>query len=219
MLYILWLWIWSFILTKLFLKYFLHHDWHINEINIETDLKDWLYEKFLKYSIFVFIFQFVVLIISIAFMFFDKWWKSWLSIWLVILQIFLNIIFLLIIIKIFRKILDFENDFTVVVPDKIEFINQSWIFTRAMKSLDSEKIKTIWTNKKWIIRAIFNVWSLTIFSEWDESKSWEVHLKWLYNPEKVQRKIEKIMWKSKEKEETEEEEVTEAIEKIEKNKK
>ena len=199
--YIIWLWVWSFLLWKLFIKYFMNHNWHIEDISEEELKKDWDYERFLKYSIFIFLFQFFVLIISIIFMYFDENSNSRISNYILAFsQIVLNISFLIIMLKVFRKLIDFENDFTIVVPWEIIFINQSWLFSRQMKSLDVDKIKSISINKQWIIRALFNVWSLIIFSEWDEStNNWEIKLKWLYSPETIQTRIEEIIWKKNEK--------------------
>lgn len=177
-LYIVWLWWWSFTMLKLFILYFSSHNWHIHNISNDELNKEWEYEKFLRHTILAFIFQLLVLILSIFFIFFDGKQSTTASYLIMTLQLSLNVIFVYIMFKIFKKVLDFENDFTIVVPDKIEFINQSWIFTRTMRSLDSEKIKTISTDKRWLIRALLNIWSLIIFAEWDEWNSkWEIQLK------------------------------------------
>ena len=191
--YILWLWIYLILTISLVFWYLF---WKKHE-NIKTtikndDFENWHYEHFLKWSLFLIFFQILLLILWLFFIYID--WKEIdiYKIWLFILQLILNLGFLYLMFKIFKIIVDFENDFTIVNADKIEFTNQNWIFTRSTHSIDREKIKTISVNKKWILGSLFNVWSLTIFTEWDE-KNWEINLKYLENPEKVHKVIESIV--------------------------
>jgi len=193
--YLLWIWLWLFYLFKLIWHYFW---WWFESYKTKIskdDFKDWNYEGFMRHSIFLLIFQFFLLILNIILNYYDYWIKKWSfgNIWLIILQIILNILFLILFIKTLKKVFDFENDFVIVTPDKIEVINQKSLFSRWIKTLDTEKIKSISVNKKWFIKSFLWIWQLSILAEWDESNNWEIELKWIYNPEKIQKKIEKII--------------------------
>ncbi len=96
--------------------------------------------------------------------------------------------------KIFKKFIDYKMDFAVITPEEIISYNQTGIFSRSSRSLDVDKIKTISVDKKWLLRSIFNFGSIIFLSEWDDTWHWDIELKFVASPEKLEEKITRIIW-------------------------
>lgn len=94
--------------------------------------------------------------------------------------------------KILKLFIDYHMDFAVVNPKQIKNYNQTWLFSREARTLDTFKLKTVSVNKKWIIRSIFNFWALRFLSEWD-NVAWDIELKFISNPDKVKNDILAIL--------------------------
>ena len=188
---LLWIGIWLVITFYQLAKYLHQYNYLINEIS-EKDLEDWLLEKYLKFSFFLFWYQIIISIITI-FLSFNLNNGSFLNIMLNILQIILSILFLYFIWKTIYVLINFEMDFVIITPKYINTYDQSWLFKRNTKTIGVEKIKSIQTNKKWIIRSIFNFWEIVILTEWDEEGRWEIKLNYIPFPDKVKQKIVTIM--------------------------
>ena len=76
---------------------------------------------------------------------------------------------LFLIVKILYRFVDFEMEFIIVSQDEIESFDQVWIFRRKIVSMDLHKFRSITTEKKGIIRSVFNFWSLIVLVEWDKA--------------------------------------------------
>ena len=113
--------------------------------------------------------------------------------------IFWIVVFIPIIIKIIKKYIDYILDFVIVTPENLIFYNQEGIFSRKWRTIDVEKIKTITVNKNWILRSIFNFWSIVILTEWDEQWSWEINFSFIDDPDNVKFKVLEIIEKEKSK--------------------
>lgn len=90
--------------------------------------------------------------------------------------------------KLLKLFIDYKMDFTVVNPEKIISYNQTWLFTRSSRSIDTNKIKTISVDKNWILKSLFNYWTIVILTEWDV-KTWDIKLFYVYNPDIIQKRI------------------------------
>ncbi len=99
---------------------------------------------------------------------------------------------------IFKRYLDYKLDFIIVTPETIFRYDQSWILKRASKAIDKNHIKTISIQKYWLLYSIFNNWDLEIMTDmggqdaWNKN-IWEIHFKYIWNPEKIRQKIRDIM--------------------------
>lgn len=83
-------------------------------------------------------------------------------------------------------------DYTVVTPTYISSYNQTWIFSRKIRTIEPSKIKTIDFSSKWIINSIFNFWDIIILLEWDELWQWEINISFIANPEDIKEKIKDL---------------------------
>lgn len=180
--------------------------------NFDTEFKDKLYEELTKkfwkdkvllitrdkiFLIFKVILPLLFLLVLCFFLIiFWVIWDIWddLNIfkwWLILFFLFMSFLFFFP--KILKNLIDYYMDFAVITPKQIIAYNQIGIFSRESRSLDVEKIKTISVDKKWILKSLFNYWTIIFLSEWDESWKGDIVLEYVHDPEKVRERIMEIM--------------------------
>jgi len=152
----------------------------------------WLLEKYLKFSFFLFFYQIVIVIITILLSIWNNT-GNFLNVLLNVLQIFLSLLFLYLIWRTLYVLINFEMDFVIITPKYINTYDQTWLFRRESKTIGVEKIKSIQTKKKGIIRSFFNFWEIIILTEGEENWGGEIHLKYIPYPDKIRQRIVTIM--------------------------
>lgn len=87
-------------------------------------------------------------------------------------NIFFTVLFgLITIIVLIRILLNYINyllDYTIVTPRLITSYNQTGIFQREIRTIDTDKVKTITVNANSFLQSLFNYGSINILSEGDE---------------------------------------------------
>jgi hypothetical protein len=109
----------------------------------------------------------------------------------IIIMIFIFIIWFLYA-TLFKNYIDYKMDYCIVTPEEIILTEQSWLFKRAVRTLDAKKIKSIYIQKKNLIDSLFNDWSIIFMSDGDELM-WEIVLEYIYDPEKKKEKLQDII--------------------------
>lgn len=92
------------------------------------------------------------------------------------------------------KYLDYRMDFCLVTPIEISFYNQSWVFSRNSRSLNTSKLKTITSSKAWFFRGLLNFGSMRFLTEWNDEAG-EIELTYIKDPDRKRGKINKIISK------------------------
>lgn len=110
-------------------------------------------------------------------------------------QIVLSLFSIYLILLARSRYFNYKLDYTIITPDQISSYNQTGLFSRKIRTIEPEKIKTIDFSSKWIINSIFNFWSIAILLEWDEMSQWEIHLDFIENPVWVKEAIIRITQK------------------------
>ncbi len=116
------------------------------------------------------------------------WWVATqrsVQIILLLLAIYLLIIW-------WARYFNYILDYTIITPQQISSYNQTWLFSRKIRTIEPEKIKTIDFSSKGFINSVFNFWAVSILLEWDEMWQWEIHLDFIANPEAVKASIRRI---------------------------
>jgi len=198
LLYILWMGIWI-ILSIVQLKEYLKKYEFIRTTISEEELKDWLLEKFLKFSIWLFFYQILLSIWTTIIWFLYNQIPGLNGILLNLWQLLLSLLFIYFVYKSLYVIVNFEMDFSVITPTKITSYNQTGLFKRESKTVWVDKIKTIQSNKKGIIRSLFDFGEIIILTEWDEKNNWEIKLKFIAQPDVIKNKITNFVNLSSEK--------------------
>ena len=90
------------------------------------------------------------------------------------------------------KFVDYYFDFTIMTPKQIVAYDQTWIFQRSSRALDISKIKSVRVDKKWLLKSIFNYWSIIFFAEWD-SDLWDIRLNYISNPQSLEKRLSHIL--------------------------
>jgi len=124
-----------------------------------------------------------------------SWFLEWefelTILWIFFLWAFL-VALLMVAWKLLKLFIDYKMDFTVVTPEKIISYNQTGLFTRASRSIDTNKIKTISVDKNWIRKSIFNYWTIVVLTEWD-TENWDIKLYYVHNPDITQKRISDLI--------------------------
>lgn len=94
--------------------------------------------------------------------------------------------------KVLVNMIDYKMDFILVTPDEIVCYNQTGLFSRASRSLDVDKLKTISVQKKGILRSFFNYGKLVFLSEGD-TNTWDIEFNFTSNPDDTKYKIKQII--------------------------
>lgn len=91
-----------------------------------------------------------------------------------------------------KKMIDLEMDFNVIIPGLIYFYNQTGIYSQS-QNLQWGKIKTINEDSKWLLNALFNMWSLSILTEWDQWWEWMTVMYYVENPKETRENIYSVV--------------------------
>jgi hypothetical protein len=95
--------------------------------------------------------------------------------------------------RISDKVLNYYLDFTIITPQEIVQYDQKWFFSRPMKTVAANKIKTISIRKWGVLQSIFNFWTLMFLSEWDEQGRWDIEIYFVHKPEEKKEQIRNIL--------------------------
>lgn len=130
----------------------------------------------------------LLILVSLVWLQFAQWYFS---------NFFINVLFttlfsLVAFIALGRIILNYINyllDYTIITPYIITSYNQSWLFKREIRTLDTDKIKAINVMGSSLIQSLFNYGSLIFMAEGDDEDQWDVRLNFLNNPTKLKDEV------------------------------
>lgn len=91
-----------------------------------------------------------------------------------------------------KHYIDYKMDYCIITPEEIILTEQSWIFNRWIRTLDTAKIKSVSIQKKSIIHSLFNNGEIVFMSDGDE-KLWEIVLEYIHNPEGQKSTLQNII--------------------------
>lgn len=153
---------------------------------------DDVFSDFLNQTIFLLIFLLIIVVFSVttaitaALTNFDQQvWAWFVNAFLLLIQCGLFIWFL-------GKMINIEMDYQLVIPWKIFFADQVWLYGTS-KTMNSQKIKTINTKYKWLLNSLFNYWDIIVLSEWDKENNWEMSMDYVWAPVKTVEQINKVV--------------------------
>lgn len=164
--------------------------WELKDELVEWDIA---FTKFFNQTIFNYWILIWTAIYIVYYIIFVKWfsdfWIYWLlSIVFMFLQIFMSS-------KFKKRMCDLEMDFSIIVPGRIIFYNQSWIL-RNLVTINSDKIKTITSKVGNFLGSIFNYWDIVILTEWDTANMWEMRLNFISQPSETVHDINELLGNS-----------------------
>lgn len=186
-------WIFSIII---YLTRFKKIFWNTNEIieiwTLKEKLSKWAraFERFFNQTILnYFILIWIWIFILYTFIFWlvttesGFWWL--LNIILFWVQIYLSW-------KLKKRFTDLQMDFNVIIPWRILFYNQSWVLQNS-QSIDSEKIKMIFSEYPNFISSFFDLGNIAISTEWDEADQRNFQMFYVKSPNKTVEEINKLI--------------------------
>lgn len=191
---------WIYSVISYFIK-FRNIYWIRHKIITVSELKDELVEwdiaftKFFNQTIFNYLLLIFTAIYIVYYIFFVKWFENFTFYWLLsivfmFLQIFMSS-------KFKKRMCDLEMDFSIIVPWRIIFYNQSWIL-RNLVTINSDKIKTITSKFANFLWSLFNYWDIVILTEWDTANMWEMRLFFISHPTETVHDINELLGNAEE---------------------
>lgn len=84
-------------------------------------------------------------------------------------------------------------DFTIITPKQVMSFDQTGLFNKTTRALDTDKIKSMRVDLHGLLWSIFNYWSIVFLSEGDSESLWEIRLNYMSDPNKLREKIEVII--------------------------
>lgn len=122
-------------------------------------------------------------------------WQMFASLY--IANIIFTVLFgLLSLMALFRIIINYVNyllDFTVITPRLITSYNQTGIFKRQARTIDTDKIKAITVSGKSIWQSVFNYGSVVFLSEGDDDDYGDIVLHFLKNPNALKDEVIRVI--------------------------
>ncbi len=97
--------------------------------------------------------------------------------------------------RIIKHYIDYKMDYCIISPHEVMFGEQKGLFTRHFTTIDCKQLKSIGTEKWWIIESVFNNGTI-IFTFMDaniESGQWKVEIDYIFDPEKKRSSINDII--------------------------
>lgn len=91
--------------------------------------------------------------------------------------------------NILKNYIDYKMDYCVVTPEDVILAEQTGIFKRQLRTLDTSKIKSISVYKKELLLSIFNNGNMVFMSDGDDNNMGEITVKYIYNPEQRKKEI------------------------------
>lgn len=91
-----------------------------------------------------------------------------------------------------KKWIDYEMDYAIVTPDEVTFHNQSGFFDRDVRTIETEKIKTVKVSKHGLWKSLFNYGSLIVITEGDDSGT-DIELYYVTDPDRTASKVSHII--------------------------
>ncbi len=81
-----------------------------------------------------------------------------------------------------KHYIDMKMDYCIVTPEEVILTEQEWILNRTVRTLDANKVKSIYINKKNLLYSIFDNGTIVFMSDGDEQFG-EITFEFIYNPE------------------------------------
>ena len=91
-----------------------------------------------------------------------------------------------------KSYIDYIMDYCIITPDEVILTQQEWILKRTVRTLDWEKVKSIYINKQSLIYSIFDSGTIVFMSDGDE-EFWEISFDYIKDPESQKDIIQNIM--------------------------
>ena len=171
--------------------------WYIDKID-ESELKDWIYEMFLKHT-FVSVLLQVILMILNSFASFFAETNLTSNLLLNIVCIIVNIGFIFLLYKVLDKIIDYEMDFNIFTVDQFMLFRQHGFFKTESTNVATSTVKIVNESKSWFLWSLFNYWKVSIHPEWNlSSNSKAIELFYVPKPKSLTKKLNEFIEKSKE---------------------
>ena len=149
---------------------------------IYMDVKKKWFDKFMKRTLLTFSIHVIVLIFNAIFPFIFIHETGLWSIAVALGILFIDIIFLFLLNRVMYLLMEYEMTFNICSTEWVTTYSQKWFFKTDSMKIYSPTIKVIKSSKEGLSWALFQYWSLYIYTDWDLNDKWGKNLELTYMP-------------------------------------
>lgn len=120
----------------------------------------------------------------------NEYWRVFLN---TVMTVVLVVIGLFTLVKTIANYINYLLDYTIVTPRLIISYNQTGLFKKQVRTLDTDKVKAITVSGKNMFQSIFNYWSVVFLSEGDDNDYWDITLRFLRSPNRLREEVVRII--------------------------
>ena len=99
----------------------------------------------------------------------------------------------MVLVRVTLNYINYLLDYTIITPRLIMSYNQTGIFKRQVRTIDTDKIKAITVSGKTIWQSLFNYGSVVFLSEGDDDDYGDIVLHFLQNPNALRDEVVRII--------------------------
>jgi uncharacterized membrane protein YdbT with pleckstrin-like domain len=111
----------------------------------------------------------------------------------IVFSVIFVIIAIMVLIRIIMNYINYLLDYTIITPHLITSYNQTGLFKRQIRTIDTDKIKAITVSSKSFWQSLFNYWSVVFLSEWDEEDYGDIVLHFLNDPNRLKDEVVRVI--------------------------
>lgn len=106
---------------------------------------------------------------------------------------FFGLLGLLVLARVILNYINYFLDYTIITPRLITSYNQTGFFKREIRTIDTDKIKTITVSGKNFIQSLFNFGTIIFLSEGDDNTRGDITLHYLRNVDDLKDEVVRII--------------------------
>ena len=106
---------------------------------------------------------------------------------------FFSLLALLVLARVVLNYIKYFLDYTIVTPRLITSYNQTGFFKREIRTIDTDKIKTITVSGRTFIQSLFNFGTIVFLSEGDDDTRGDITLHYLRNIDDLKDEVVRII--------------------------
>lgn len=111
----------------------------------------------------------------------------------VLFTILFSLIALIVLARITLNYINYLLDYTIVTPRLITSYNQTGFFKREVRTIDTDKIKTITVSGNSFMQSLFNYGSIIFLSEGDDDDTGDIRLNYLQRPNELKDDVVRVI--------------------------
>lgn len=111
----------------------------------------------------------------------------------ILFTILFGLIAIMVLVRIILNYINYLLDYTIITPRLITSYNQTGLFQRQVRTIDTDKVKAITVSGKNFWQSLFNYGSVVFLSEGDDDDYGDIVLHFLKNPSNLKDEVVRVI--------------------------